>query len=109
MCALFATSASAAFSIVVDFRPSMLFGTRRALRSVAAAEAVVASAWRTLDMQGRVGFAAATVDSGRAFWAGRAARARSRRCSTKLAAAHRAELNAIGGEEPPLTDALEAR
>ncbi len=45
---------------LVDFRPSMLFGTRRALRSVAAAEAAVAAAWRTLDTHGRAGLAAAT-------------------------------------------------
>lgn len=92
---------------LVDFRPSMLFGTRRALRSVAAAEAVVASAWRTLDMQGRVGFAAAL--SSQARFLGWAASARALApLLDEVAAAHRAELNAIGGEEPPLTDALEA-
>ena len=32
--------------LVADFRPSMLFGTRRALRSVAAAEALVLLGWR---------------------------------------------------------------
>ncbi|TXN65030.1 DUF58 domain-containing protein, partial [Methylobacterium sp. WL6] len=32
--------------LLADFRPSMLFGTRRALRSVAAAEALALLGWR---------------------------------------------------------------
>jgi uncharacterized protein (DUF58 family) len=55
---------------VVDLRPSMFFGTRRAFRSVAAAEAAVASAWRALDTLGRVGVAVATSKGARLLgWA----------------------------------------
>lgn len=91
---------------LVDFRPPMLFGTRRAFRSVAAAEAAVASAWRTLDVQGRAGFAAATA-SGPQFlgWAanGRALAPLLER----LAATHRAALDGAD-EAPPLAEAMEA-
>ncbi|TXN22598.1 DUF58 domain-containing protein [Methylobacterium sp. WL9] len=41
--------------LLVDFRPSMLFGTRRALRSVAAAEALALLGWRVVGDGGRVG------------------------------------------------------
>lgn len=92
---------------VVDFRPSMLFGTRRAFRSVAAAEAAVASAWRTLDMQGRAGLAAATA-SGAVFFGWAANGAAFAPLLDKLAAAHRAALDTIAGAEPPLAEALDA-
>ena len=45
--------------LVADFRPSMLFGTRRALRSVAAAEALALLGWRIASDGGRVGLAVA--------------------------------------------------
>ncbi|GEO98781.1 DUF58 domain-containing protein [Methylobacterium haplocladii] len=41
--------------LLADFRPSMLFGTRRALRSVAAAEALALLGWRVVGDGGRVG------------------------------------------------------
>lgn len=41
--------------IVVDQRIAMFFGTRRALKSIAAAEAAAASAWRVLDQGDRPG------------------------------------------------------
>ena len=44
--------------LVADFRPSMLWGTRRALRSVAAAEALALSGWRVTEGGGRVGLIA---------------------------------------------------
>ncbi|WP_158808463.1 DUF58 domain-containing protein, partial [Beijerinckia sp. L45] len=40
--------------LIADFRPSMLFGTRRALRSVAAAETVALLGWRAIARGGRV-------------------------------------------------------
>ncbi|RVU17555.1 DUF58 domain-containing protein, partial [Methylobacterium oryzihabitans] len=43
--------------MLADFRPSMLFGTRRALRSVAAAEALALLGWRVAGDGGRVGLA----------------------------------------------------
>lgn len=91
---------------LVDFRPSMLFGTRRAFRSVAAAEAAVASAWRTLDMQGRAGLAVADV--GETAFLGWATHARAfTPLLDRLAARHRAALDAINGKDRPLTEALE--
>ncbi|CAA2156919.1 hypothetical protein MBRA_02351 [Methylobacterium brachiatum] len=47
--------------LLADFRPSMLFGTRRALRSVAAAEALALLGWRVAADGGRVGLAVATA------------------------------------------------
>jgi uncharacterized protein (DUF58 family) len=92
---------------LVDFRPSMLFGARRAFRSVVAAEAAVASAWRTLDMQGRVGLAAATTRG--ALFFGWAASARAfAPLLENLAAEHRTALAASGDVDPPLAEALDA-
>ncbi|GLI94118.1 DUF58 domain-containing protein [Methylocystis echinoides] len=91
---------------LVDLRPSMLFGTRRAFRSVAAAEAIVACAWRTLDAYGRAGLAVATA-SGPQFlgWAANGGAFAS--LLDKLAAAHRTALDKIDDPEPPLAEALE--
>lgn len=44
--------------LLVDLRPSMLWGTRRAFRSVAAAEAAALAGWRAIDGGGRVGLVA---------------------------------------------------
>ena len=44
--------------LVADFRPAMLWGTRRAFRSVAAAEALVLIGWRVVAEGGRVGLLA---------------------------------------------------
>lgn len=41
--------------LVADFRPSMLWGSRRAFRSVAAAEALAMIGWRVIHDGGRVG------------------------------------------------------
>ncbi len=41
--------------LVADFRPSMLWGSRRAFRSVAAAEALTLIGWRAIEEGGRVG------------------------------------------------------
>jgi len=48
--------------LVADFRPSMLFGTKRAFRSVAAAEALTLVGWRASGEGGRIGLLAATAD-----------------------------------------------
>ncbi|WP_424985409.1 DUF58 domain-containing protein [Microbulbifer sp. S227A] len=44
--------------LVADFRPAMLWGTRRALRSVAVAEALALIGWRVVEQGGRVGLLA---------------------------------------------------
>ena len=91
---------------LVDFRAPMLFGTRRAFRSVAAAESSVASAWRVIDGGGRAGLAAIGRAGARFFgWA----TARSfPPLLVALAEAHRAALEeSAEGVEPPLAAALE--
>lgn len=47
--------------LIADFRPSMLWGTRRTLRSVAAAEALCLAGWHTVVEGGRVGLIAITA------------------------------------------------
>ncbi len=44
--------------LVADFRPAMLWGTRRALRSVAVAETLALIGWRVIEQGGRVGLLA---------------------------------------------------
>jgi uncharacterized protein (DUF58 family) len=46
--------------LVADFRPSMLWGMRRAFRSVAAAEALAWIGWQSVEAGGRVGLLAIT-------------------------------------------------
>lgn len=48
--------------LIADFRPSMLWGTRRAFRSVAAAEALTLAGWRVIEGGGRVGLVAISAD-----------------------------------------------
>jgi uncharacterized protein (DUF58 family) len=50
-----------AILLVADFRPAMLFGTRRAFRSVAAAEALAIVGWRAASEGGRIGLMAIGV------------------------------------------------
>ena len=47
--------------LVADFRPSMLWGLRRAFRSVAAAEALALLGWQIVESGGRVGLLALTA------------------------------------------------
>ena len=47
--------------LVADFRPGMLWGTERALLSVAGAEALAILGWRAVDEGGRVGLLALTA------------------------------------------------
>jgi uncharacterized protein (DUF58 family) len=90
--------------LVADFRPSMLWGTRRAFRSVAAAEALALSGWKAVDAGARVGLLA--------FGAGEPvfvpARSRERgmiAVAGGLASAHRAAF--VNGDESALESALE--
>lgn len=49
--------------LLADFRPSMFWGTRRTLRSVAAAEALSLVGWRAVQTGARVGVIALTADA----------------------------------------------
>jgi hypothetical protein len=96
--------------LIADFRPSMLWGTRRALRSVAAAEALALTGWRVNEAGGRAGLIA--FGSGPPVFV--AARGRERGMIPVvggLAAAHRAALLAAAGshdlQDQPLEVALE--
>ncbi|PNG26184.1 DUF58 domain-containing protein [Methylocella silvestris] len=91
--------------LVADFRPSMLFGTRRALRSVAAAEALTLLGWRAA-RDGRVGLMVIQHDGGHLIRYGRGARAMIAMVS-ELERAHRNALASRSRLDPPLTESLE--
>jgi uncharacterized protein (DUF58 family) len=91
--------------LVVDFRPSMLFGTRRALRSVVAAEAMTTLAWRVVEEGGSVGLLAATADGPRLLGRARGARAMVSVIG-ELAGAHRNALADAETRDPPLAAIL---
>ncbi|WP_102106558.1 DUF58 domain-containing protein [Oceaniglobus roseus] len=96
--------------LVADFRPSMLWGMKRALRSVAAAEALAWLGWQAVDAGGRVGLMALTGES-------RVIVRTQSRTRGMLAViggmvrAHAAALSAAGRgqvqDDPPLDRALE--
>lgn len=91
--------------LLADFRPSMLVGTRRALRSVAAAEALALLGWRIAGDGGRVGLCAAAPEPvllpPRAGGRGMAALCQG------LAHAHDSALMGAVRADPPLSPALE--
>jgi len=94
-----------AVMLVVDFRPMMMFGTRRALRSVAAAEAMTMLAWRVVEQGGSVGLLAATVGGARLLGRARGVRAMFAVIG-ELAAAHRDGLAGVATRDPPLAPIL---
>lgn len=92
--------------LFADFRPSMLFGTRRAFRSVAAAEALAMIGWRAVAEGGRIGLMA--------IGAGEPAFVRpkggERAMSAVIGVMARAHAEALGDQDrpdPPLADRLE--
>ena len=87
--------------LVADFRPSMLFGTRRAFRSVAAAEAIAMLGWRGVGRGGRVGLLAGTALGTRFSRQGRGERAMIALTGI-LAEAHREALDDRSERDPPL-------
>jgi uncharacterized protein (DUF58 family) len=91
--------------LVVDFRPAMMFGTRRALRSVAAAEAIAVLAWRVIEEGGRLSLAAATADGVWPLGQARGARAMVSLIG-ELAGAHRDALASAEAHDPPLAAIL---
>ena len=91
--------------LFADFRPSMLFGTRRALRSVAAAEALTLLGWRIVGDGGRVGVIA--LGAGEPTVVRPAGGERAMIAATgALSHAHAAALSARPGEDPPLAPGL---
>ena len=92
--------------LVADFRPSMLFGTRRAFRSVAGAEALAMLGWRGVGRGGRVGLLAVTAGGTHFSRPGRGERAMIALVGT-LAEAHRAALDDRTEQDPPLAEALD--
>ncbi|TGD99488.1 DUF58 domain-containing protein [Methylobacterium nonmethylotrophicum] len=91
--------------LLADFRPSMLFGTRRALRSVAAAEALALLGWRIAGDGGRVGLCVAAAEPLGLPPSG-GGRGMAALCGA-LARAHGAALAAPPQADPPLGPALE--
>lgn len=94
--------------LVADFRPSMLWGVRRAFRSVAAAEALVLLGWRAVEAGGRVGAVALTAQGQVVV----PARGRTRAMLAVIGALVRAHAGAMeaasqGLSDPPLDAALE--
>jgi uncharacterized protein (DUF58 family) len=92
--------------LVADFRPSMLFGTRRALRSVAAGEALAMLGWRAIGEGGRVGLVAATPSGPRFARQGRSTRAMISLIG-EMAEAHRGAMASAAVADPPLAAILE--
>ena len=95
--------------LVADFRPAMLWGTRRRLRSVAAAEALALAGWRVIEAGGRVGLLA--IGAGEPLYVPPRARPKAMaEVAGGLSRAHAAAIEAAASgslEDPPLTDALE--
>lgn len=91
--------------LVADFRPPMLWGTRRTLRSVAAAEALSLVGWRRVMEGGRVGLVAVTA--GGAVFQSAAGRTRGMVAVIgALARAHATALADPDADTPPLAEAL---
>lgn len=100
--------------LIADFRPSMLWGTRRALRSVAAAQGLAAVGWQMIEAGGRVG--AIAVGSGRpsAFVPARGREQGMVAVIGGLVAAHKVALAAEAAAlpsravaDPPLAEVIE--
>ena len=92
--------------LVADFRPSMLFGTRRAFRSVAGAEALAMLGWRVIGHGGRVGLLAANARGTRFSRQGRGERAMIAAVGV-MAESHREALDDGGAREPGLAGVLD--
>ena len=93
--------------LLADFRPAMLFGTRRALRSVAAAEALALLGWRVAADGGRVGLAVAASGAPTVLRPAGGERAMIA-VTGALAQAHADALAAMSGPSARAEPALEA-
>ncbi|WP_102957730.1 DUF58 domain-containing protein [Mangrovicella endophytica] len=95
--------------LLADLRPSMLWGTRRRLRSVAAAEALALAGWQASEAGGRTGLLTISADEP-VFVAPRARDRGMADVAGGLARAHRQALAAAAAgalADAPLTGALE--
>lgn len=103
--------------LVADFRPSMLWGMRRALRSVAAAEALAWLGWQAIESGGRVGLLAITAQEtfivrtqgrlrGMLAVIGGMVRAHDRALADASSDAARSSQNGTTMSDPPLDQAL---
>lgn len=91
--------------LLADFRPSMLFGTRRAFRSVAAAEILALAGWRAVGLGARVALIAVGAFEPVFVRAATGDRAMTAAIGG-LRRAHAAALSAGDAADPPLEDAL---
>ena len=92
--------------LVADFRPAMLFGTRRAFRSVAAAEALAMVGWRAVAEGGRIGLLAIGA-SEPAFARPKGGERAMNAVVGVMARAHADALAQSDRPDPPLADSLE--
>lgn len=91
--------------LVADFRPSMLWGTRRTLRSIAAAEALALRGWDAVRLGGRVGLIVVTAEDVTLL----SPRARDRamvRVIGTMVHAHQIAMDNPAAEESALTETL---
>ncbi len=91
--------------LVADFRPSMLWGTRRTLRSIAAAEALAMAGWRAVIEGGRVGVLAISSEAP-AFVTPRSRDRAMIAVVGALARSHAKALQSTERQDPPLSEAL---
>ena len=92
--------------LVADFRPSMLWGTRRTFRSVAAAEALCLAGWHAVADGARVGALTITA-TGHGFVRPRARARAMVRVIGELVGAHKRALVTATDPDPPLAEALD--
>lgn len=92
--------------LFADFRPSMLFGTRRAFRSIAAAEALAMVGWRAIAEGGRIGLLA--IGAGEhAFVRPKGGERAMSSVIGVMARAHQEALADQDRPDPPLAERLE--
>jgi uncharacterized protein (DUF58 family) len=92
--------------LIADFRPSMLFGTKRAFRSVAAAEALAFVGWRVIDEGGRVGLLTIGTNAPVFVHPAQGERAMTT-VIAGMARAHKKALECRDVQEPPLDNFME--
>ena len=92
--------------LVADFRPSMQFGTKRAFRSVAAAEALALVGWRVIGEGGRVGLLSVGADEPEFVRPSQGERAMAT-VIAGMTLAHRKALKSRADQEPLLDQFME--
>lgn len=92
--------------LVADFRPSMLFGTKRTFKSVAAAEALALIGWSMLAAERRIGLFAFGPDTP-TFVPPRSGERAMAAIIAGLVDCHERALDSADVEDRPLSDSLE--